>query len=51
MLTEKSHQIIFSDTPGMILSPNYLLQQTMMDTVNVKEFYNTAVFYNIFYTI
>jgi GTPase Era involved in 16S rRNA processing len=43
VLTEKSHQIIFSDTPGMILSPNYLLQETMMDTVNVKEFYYTAV--------
>jgi GTPase Era involved in 16S rRNA processing len=33
VLTEKDYQIIFSDTPGMML-PAYKLQEAMMDSVN-----------------
>jgi small GTP-binding protein len=33
VITEADYQIIFSDTPGMIRSPSYLLQENMMESV------------------
>jgi len=35
ILTEKDHQIIFVDTPGL-LKPNYLLQERMMEAVEIS---------------
>ena len=33
VITEADYQIIFSDTPGMIRAPSYLLQENMMESV------------------